>query len=167
MATIDPAEFMAGFYEWVREGYGDLSHHVGGKLGVVKIRERGIDTFPWGHGAYSEGGFGLGGTHARDGTAVAALTGRFHVLYSDRTSHDGECLFSKERDDLQDITVFEDGSVRIVLRSWGNTVLWLEDVACYSEGFLTGIRKEGNGDSLVTLALRRQSLAKVGRQDWP
>ncbi len=167
MAKLDPAEFVAQFYAWAREGPGDISYHVGAKLGVVKIRERGIDTFPWGHGAYSEGGLALGGALARDGSAVSALSGRFVVLFSDRPSHGGECLFAKEEGDIQDITVFEDGNVSIMLRSWGDVVLWLENITCYSEGFLTGVRTEANGESMVTLALRRQSLAEVGRQDWP
>lgn len=168
MGTVTPQSFMADLYEWVKTSSPDLDepHHIGGKLGVVKIRDRRIDVHPWGHGAYSESGFSIGGTLDYDGETVAALTGRFTVVFSDRASHDEECLFDLAGTDLQDITLFEDGKVRVVLVTWGHTTLWLDEVTCYSEGFLTGIRREGNGDSLVTLALRKQLLPSDGVW-WP
>lgn len=147
-AVVDCAVLAEGLWGWVNEnhGGGEGAHRIGAKMASVKIRERDGSVYPWGHGAYSEGAFGWSGDK---------LVGRFTVLFSDRKSGAG-ARFDKAQTDIEDITLYKDGRVEIMLRSWGNTVLKLEESRCYSDGFLTGLKHEGNGVSLVSFALRRE-----------
>ncbi len=55
----------------------------------------------------------------------------------------------------------EYGNVTLVLQSWSNTVLTLENQHCYSDSFgyyITGLMKEVNGTSAVSLVLRKIDL---------
>lgn len=146
--------------DWIRQKPGQSrgSHAVGVKMAAVKIRERGPQTYPWGHGAYAEGRLGLAGDQ---------MTGRLTVVFSDRKA--GKYRFDPAKTDLQDVTVFADGRVRVVLVSWSHTTLVLEDVQCYSDGFITGVEREGNGVSIVSLVLRKEVMlpGADGFRDWP
>jgi hypothetical protein len=157
-AELDCKTFVAGFVSWARANIG--VNAVGAKMGAVKVRESNPTTYPWGHGSYSEGRLGL---HGND------LEGRFKVLFSDRKAPAGKFRFDPGRADIQDIRLFADGRVRILLRSWGDTSLSLGDVKCYSDGFLTGVKREANGVSMVTLLLRKEVMmeGKDGFRDWP
>jgi hypothetical protein len=147
---MDCATFIQNLWGWVNEkkGGSDGDHRIGAKMARVKIQSRGARTYPWGHGAYSEGAFGWSGQN---------LTGRFKVLFSDRKSSSG-ARFDAGKSDIEDITLYHDGHVEIVLRSWGNTVLTPDHLQCYPEGFLTGIVREGNGVSLISFALRKEEI---------
>jgi hypothetical protein len=126
----------------------------------VKIRDRRGEVYPWGHGAYSEGAFGWSG---------ANLAGRFQVLFSDRRVTGSGNRFDHSKADIQDVTLYTNGRVDVQLRSWGNTLLALEDVTCFRDGFLTGIKREGNGVSLVSFALRKEVLTPDSHPGsvWP
>lgn len=147
-AEVDCAAFIEGLWSWVNEnhGPGEGAHRIGAKMSSVKIRERGLTTYPWGHGAYSEGAFGWGGDK---------LMGRFKVLFSDRKNSAG-ARFDKAQADIEDVTLYKDGRVEVMLRSWGDTLLKLESLRCYNDGFLTGIKREGNGVSMVSFVLRKE-----------
>lgn len=135
-------------------------NRVGAKMAAVKIREKGPTTYPWGHGSYAEGGFGL---HGND------LEGRFVTLFSDRKAPGGKYRFDPDRSDIQDVKLFADGRVQIVLRSWGNVKLFLDNIICTNDGFISGIKREANGTSLVTFVLRKEIAVegKDGFRDWP
>lgn len=156
------AGFVRDLWEWVNENRGAHAgaHRVGAKMAVVKIRDRRGEVYPWGHGAYSEGGFGWSG---------ANLVGRFQVLFSDRRATASGNRFDHSKADIQDVTLYTDGRVEVQLRSWGNTLLSLEDVTCFGDGFLTGIKREGNGVSLVSFALRKEVLTPDSHPGtvWP
>lgn len=160
-AEVDCAGFIEGLWRWVDEnhGAGEGAHRIGAKMASVKIRERGAATYPWGHGAYSEGAFGWAGDR---------LVGRFKVLFSDRKAAGG-ARFDKAQADIQDVALYKDGRVEIMLRSWGDALLRLEDVRCYRDGFLTGVKREGNGVSLVSFALRKEAITPDSHPGalWP
>ncbi|MBB5518945.1 hypothetical protein [Amphiplicatus metriothermophilus] len=147
-AELECAAFAEDLWSYVnaRRGTSPGDHRIGAKMAAVKIRSRDGATYPWGHGAYSEGAFGWGGDR---------LIGRFTVLYSDRRAGLG-ARFDAAQADIQDVTLHKDGRVEIMLRSWGNAVIGLEDVRCYGDGFLAGIAREGNGVSIVSFALRKE-----------
>lgn len=154
--------FASGYIAWIQQkpGQVDGSHAVGVKMATVKIKDRNPDTYPWGYGSYTQGRLGLHGSE---------MTGRLTVLFSDRRAPATQDPFWPAKADIDDVTVFADGRVRIVLVSWGSATLWLEDVTCYTDGFITGIRREGNGVSMVSLALRKE-IMHPGRDDfrkWP
>ena len=90
------------------------------------------------------------------------MTGRFTVVFSDRRTAGTQARFAPTKSDLQDITAFSDGRVRVMLRSWGDATIWLEDVQCYKDGFMTGINREGNGVSMMAFALARRSCTRTG-----
>lgn len=162
MKASDCRTFLAPYFQWIeqRPGQRDGDHVVGAKMASVKIREMGAATYPWGHGSYAEGRLGW---HGGD------LTGRFMVLFSDRKSPDGKYRFDPKQADIQDVSVFRDGRVRVVLRSWGNASFFLDSITCYGDGFITGIKREDNGTSMVTLLLRKEVIVtgKDGLRDWP
>lgn len=146
---------------WINQnrGQSEGSHVVGAKMATVKITRTDPNAYPWGHGSYSEGRVGWGGDE---------LTGRFKVVFSDRKSSDGKYRFNPDKADLQDLTLFSDGRVRIVLQSWGSATLFLQDVQCYAGGFITGIKNEGNGTSLVSIAISKETIRSGdGFRDWP
>ncbi|GAB4523983.1 MAG: hypothetical protein Kow00133_12080 [Amphiplicatus sp.] len=147
-AEVDCAAFAEELWGYVnaRRGADPGAHRIGAKMAAVKIRSRDGATYPWGHGAYSEGALGWGGDR---------LIGRFTVLFSDRRAGLG-ARFDATQADIQDVTLHKDGRVDIMLRSWGNAVVELEDVRCYGDGFLTGIAREGGGVSIVSFALRKE-----------
>jgi hypothetical protein len=155
------AAFIQDLWSWVNQKKGASAgdHRVGAKMAVVKIQSRGTTTYPWGHGAYAEGGFGWSGD---------TLVGRFKVLFSDRKSASG-ARFDAAKADIQDVTLHKDGRVEIMLRNWGNTLLPLHDLTCHPDGFLTGIRREGNGVSMVSFALRKEVITPGSHpaQSWP
>ncbi len=154
--------FIQDFLDWLAERRtGARAHRVGAKMTSVKIRDRRGEVYPWGHGAYSEGGFGWGGSK---------LVGRFKTLFSDRRVGVGGNRFAHDKSDIQDVTLHADGRVEIMLRSWGDTMLTLENVTCYRDGFLTGVKREGNGVSLVSFALRKEIATPDtprGAAAWP
>lgn len=145
---VECSGFIENLWSWVNENHGlnEGAHRIGAKMASVKMRGVGGADYPWGHGSYSEGGFGWGGDK---------LVGRFKVLFSDRKSGAG-ARFDAAQADIQDVTLYKDGRIEIMLRSWGNVVLPLHDLRCYKEGFLTGITREGNGVSMVSFALRKE-----------
>jgi hypothetical protein len=162
LKAADCSSVLPSYFQWSAEKQGQTegSHAIGVKMGVVKIRETDPMTYPWGHGFYSEGR--LAG-HGDD------MTGRLTVLFSDQKSPDGKYRFNPQKSNIQDITVFKDGRIRIVLRNWGDAQFFLENVACYPDGFITGIMREGNGVSLVTLVIRKEVIlpARDGFRNWP
>jgi hypothetical protein len=56
-----------------------------------------------------------------------------------------------------------------MLRSWGDATIWLEDVQCYKDGFMTGLDREGNGVSMMAFALRKEIMHsdRDGFRAWP
>jgi len=154
--------FIRDHLTWMAQkpGQDDGSHAVGVKMATVKIKERNPDAYPWGYGSYAEGRLGW---HGDD------MTGRLTVVFSDRRRSGTLARFSPDKTDIEDVTVFADGKVRIVLVTWGSTALWLESVTCYSDGFITGVRREANGVAMVSLALRKEIMhpGKDGFRDWP
>jgi len=162
---VDSSKFVSEYFEWVHKnpGLSEGAHTVGVKMAAIKIRQNEPQQYPWGHGSYSEGRLGLGG----DVTGVV-LKGRFKVLFSDRKSPQGGYRFDPKQSDIQDVTIFDDGKVRIELISWGHATLFLEDVKCYPDGFITGIMREINGVSMVSLILRKEIMLpeQDGFQDW-
>jgi hypothetical protein len=153
---------MAGDYiTWAQANrtLGDGSNTVGVKMTAAKIQNTNPDAYPWGFGAVAEGRMGLDAN---------GLTGRLSVVFSVRRSADGR-RFDPKQADIQDVTLFTDGRVRIILRTWGSATFFLDDVRCYDDGFITGIMREGNGVSMVTLALRKEKIrsASDGFRDWP
>ncbi len=161
-AVADCRGMVADYFNWINQNRGthDGAHAVGVKMAAVKIRERNPERYPWGHGSYAEGRLGWHGDE---------LTGRLKVLFSDRRSAQSNRRFDPARSDVQDVTVYADGRVRVVLVSWGNTSLFLQDVRCYQDGFITGVKREGNGTSMVSLALRKEVIrpGRDGFRDWP
>ncbi len=161
-SVVDCPTVIGEYLGWAGSGQGfeEGSHAVGAKMAALKIREMNPETYPWGHGSYSEGRLGWHGNE---------MTGRFTVLFSDRKSSDGKYRFNPDAADLQDITVFADGRVQVILRTWGDATFLLEDVTCYADGFLTGVKREANGVSLVVLLLRKEVmlLGRDGFRDWP
>ncbi len=159
--TVDCAAFIQDLWDYVnaKKGASVGDHRIGAKMAAVKIRDRNGSVYPWGHGSYSEGAFGWGG---------ANLQGRFVVLFSDRKTSGG-ARFDKAKSDIQDVTLYTDGRVEIMLRSWGNTVLQLEAPHCYRDGFLVGVAREGNGVSLVSFALRKELITTGSHPSalWP
>lgn len=147
-AEVDCAAFAEDLWDYVNasRGANPGDHRIGAKMAAVKIRSRDGAAYPWGHGAYAEGALGWGGDR---------LSGRFAILFSDRRAGTG-ARFDAAQADIQDVTLHKDGRVDIMLRSWGNAVVELEDVRCYADGFLTGIAREGNGVSIVSFALRKE-----------
>ena len=129
---------------------------MGVKIGEVKLRETNPDKYPWGYGSYTEG---------RLGAAGDALTGRLTVLFGDRKT--GGRPFATDHSDIIDVTVMADGRVKIVLVSWGNGALFLEDMKCYREGFMTGLVR-ANGVSFYTIALRKEIMhPATDNWRWP
>lgn len=160
--SVSCSAFIEGLWSWVNQNH-TLSaggHKIGANMAAIKIRERDGTVYPWGHGSYSQGGFGWNGDK---------LTGRFKVLFSDRRASSGGPRFDASKSDIQDITLFKDGRVEIMLRSWGNTILKLEELKCYRDGFLTGIKREGNGVSMVSFVMRKEVITPGAHpsQLWP
>ena len=154
-AEVGCRAFVADYVSWAKAKVG--VNAVGAKLGGVKLRDTNPTSYPWGHGSYAESRLGLHGNE---------LEGRFKVVFSDRKA--GIYRFDPARADLQDVRLFADGRVRVVLVTWGHASIFLEDVKCYAGGFLTGIKKEGNGVSMVTLLLRKEVMRPGdGFRDWP
>ena len=148
----------AGIYMgWAKSKLGVA--RIGAKMATVKIRETHPEKYPWGHGSYAEGGLGLSGDH---------LEGRFFTLFSDRKAAGGKYRFDPDKKDIIDVQLYPN-QVRLLLRSWGDTAIVLDDVKCYNEGFLTGIAREGNGESMVSIALRKELIPKANDpfRDWP
>ncbi|MFP3943678.1 MAG: hypothetical protein ACLFWF_07285 [Alphaproteobacteria bacterium] len=133
---------------------------VGVKMSTVKVKTLDRKTYPWGYGSYAEGRLGWRGDE---------MTGRLKVLFSDRWTDGRRHRFARGKSDVQDVTVFADGKVRIILQGWGGAKFFLKHVRCYRDGFITGLKHEKNGVSMVTLALRKEiSLpGKDGFRDWP
>lgn len=158
---VECAAFLQDLWAYVNanKGASEGAHRIGAKMAAVKIRERSGGVYPWGHGSYSEGAFGWSG---------ANLQGRFVMLFSDRKTSAG-ARFDKAQSDIQDVTLYTDGRVEIMLRSWGNAILKLEALQCYNDGFLTGIAREGNGVSFVSFALRKEVITAGSHPSalWP
>jgi|SRR6266850_205719 len=108
--AADCRSVLSSYFQWLAEKQGQTegSHAIGIKMAVVKIRETDPNTYPWGYGFYAEGRLGW---HGDD------MTGRLTVLFSDQKSSDGRYRFNPQKSNIQDITVFKDGRVRIVLRN--------------------------------------------------
>ena len=155
---IDCKTFVADYVSWAKAKIG--VNRVGAKMAAVKIRETNPTTYPWGHGSYSEGGFGLHGNE---------LEGRFITVFSDRKAPGGKYRFDPDKADIQDVKLLADGRVQIILRSWGNASFFLEGVRCTRDGFISGLKREVNGKSMVTFILRKEVImeGKDGFRDWP
>lgn len=155
---ISCKNFVANYVSWAKANIG--VNRVGAKMTAVKIRETNPKTYPWGHGSYSEGGFGL---HGKE------LEGRFKTVFSDRKAPGGKYRFDPDKADIQDVKLFEDGRVRIILRTWGNATFFLDSVSCTDDGFINGIKREANGTSMVTFILRKEVImeGKDGFHNWP
>lgn len=157
-SEIDCKTFVANYVSWAKEKIG--ANRVGAKMAAVKIRETSPKAYPWGHGSYSEGGFGL---HGND------LEGRFITVFSDRKAPGGKYRFDPDKADIQDVKLFADGRVRIMLRSWGDATFFLDGVRCTDDGFISGNKREVNGVSMVTFILRKEIImeAEDAFRDWP
>ena len=157
-ATIGCDAFVADYVSWAKAKIG--TNRVGAKAATVKIRESNPTRYPWGHGSYAEGGFGL---HGND------LQGRFVTLFSDRKTPGGKYRFDPNRSDIQDVTLLADGRAQVVLRSWGDASFFLQSMSCSDEGFFTGVMHEANGRSLLSFVLRKE-IIPVGKDEfrnWP
>jgi hypothetical protein len=141
-APVSCAALFSGHIAWISAGLGH--RRIGAKFARVKITSGA--TAPaatkWGHISVSEGAFAF----AHPGF----MEGRFLVAFNDRG-------FDPNRRDITDITLWADGRGRIMLRSWGDAVLWLTDLRCDSAGFMSAIERERNGTSMVTLSFRRET----------
>ena len=155
---ISCEDFVAHYVSWA--GQNQSAHRVGAKMAAVKIRTSNPRAYPWGHGSYSEGGFGWHGNE---------LEGRFKTVFSDRKAPGGKYRFDPNKADIQDVKLFEDGRVQIMLRSWGDATFFLNDVHCTDDGFISGIKREANGRSMVTFILRKEVMmpGEDGFRDWP
>jgi len=162
---IDCTELFSKYVDWVNENPGtdEGSHAVGVKMADIKIRETDPQQYPWGHGSYAEGRLGLGG-----GPTGPEFKGRLKFLFSDRISPE-DCRFDRDQSDIRDVTFLESGKIRIELISWGGVSFDLEDVMCYKGDFITGIMKEANGISMISLLLRKDIIkpGQDGFRDWP
>lgn len=160
--TMACSAFIEDLWSWANENRAPTTggHRIGANMATIKIRERDGTVYPWGHGGYTEGGFAWNGNK---------LTGRFKVLFSDRRAGSGGPRFDASKSDIQDITLYKNGRVEIMLRSWGNTILNLEELKCYRGGFLTGIKREGNGLSMVSFVMRKEVITPGAHpsQLWP
>jgi hypothetical protein len=155
-AEISCKAFVADYVSWAKAKIG--VNRVGAKMTAIKIRETNPTTYPWGHGSYAEGGFGLHGNE---------LEGRFVTVFSDRKAPGGKYRFDPDKADIQDIKLFADGRVQVMLRSWGNATFLLENVKCTNGGFMYGVMRELNGTSMVTLLLRKEVIVGGKNQSWP
>lgn len=157
-AEINCKTFVADYVSWAKAKIG--VNRVGAKMAAVKIRETNPNVYPWGHGSYAEGGFGLHGNE---------LVGRFITVFSDRKAPSGKYRFDPDKADIQEVDLFADGRVQIMLRSWGNATFLLDDVSCTDDGFVSGIMREANGKSMVTFVLRKEVImeGKDGFRNWP
>ena len=155
---INCKDFVSNYVSWAKEKVG--VNRVGAKKTAVKIRETNPTTYPWGHGSYSEGGFGLHGNE---------LEGRFVTVFSDRKAPGGKYRFDPDKADIQDVKLFADGRVQIMLRTWGNATFLLDNVVCTDDGFINGIQREANGTSMVTFILRKEIIMEGSDtfRDWP
>jgi hypothetical protein len=155
---ISCKSLVADYVSWSKAKIG--VNRVGAKMAATKIREKGHTTYPWGHGSYAEGGFGLHGNE---------LEGRFITVFSDRKAPGGKYRFDPDKSEIQDVKLFADGRVQITLRSWGNATFILDDVSCTNDGFISGIKREANGTSMVTFILRKEIImeGKDGFRNWP
>ena len=117
---------------------------IGAKFARVKITSDAVAPAAsrWGHVSVSEGAFAWHGDE---------MSGRFLVAFNDRG-------FDPSKRDITDITLRADGTGEIVLRSWGDAKLVLSDLRCDSAGYLTAMEYEGNGNSMITLSFRRETL---------
>ncbi|MBI1365040.1 MAG: hypothetical protein GC153_03690 [Alphaproteobacteria bacterium] len=148
--SVDCAAFIEDLWSYVNanKGASEGAHRIGAKMARVKIQSRATTNYPWGHSAYSEGAFGWSGD---------SLVGRFKVLFSDRKSAAG-ARFDAGKADIEDVTLYKDGHIEIMLRGWGNAVLKPTSLRCYPDGFVTGIIREDNGVSMVSFALRKEQI---------
>jgi hypothetical protein len=155
---INCKAFVADYVSWAKAKVG--VNRVGAKMAAVKIRETNATTYPWGHGSYAEGGFGLHGNE---------LEGRFITVFSDRKAPGGKYRFDPKKADIQDVKLYADGRVQIVLRSWGDATFLLADVGCTDDGFIHGIMREANGTAMVTFVVRKEVAmeGKDGFRNWP
>ena len=154
--------FIKTFTDWVKQKpcLDEGCHTVGAKFSGVTIKDKNVDNYPWGFIYCAEGRMGL---HGND------LQGRFTAVFSDRKASDGK-RFDPKKPDLIDVTIYADGRVQIMLRSWGDAVFWLQDVRCSNDGFLSGIIREGTTrPSMITIALRKETMhpSRDGFRDWP
>lgn len=166
MTTVLDAQvcstFIKTFTDWVRQKscLDEGCHTVGAKLTGVTIKDKNPDKYPWGFVYVAEGRVGLSGKN---------LIGRFTVVFSDRKATDGK-RFDPRKTDLMDVTIFADGRVQVMLRSWGDATFFLENVQCFPDGFITGTMREGTSrPSQVTIALRKEIMhpGTDGFRDWP
>ncbi|MBU1456222.1 MAG: hypothetical protein KKD01_15970, partial [Proteobacteria bacterium] len=155
---INCKDFVSNYVSWAKAKVG--VNRVGAKMAAVKIRETNPTKYPWGHGSYSEGGFGLHGNE---------MEGRFVTVFSDRKAPGGKYRFDPDKADIQDVKLFEDGRVQIMLRTWGNATFFLDSVTCTDDGFINGIQREGNGISMVNFILRKEIIPQGAdtSRDWP
>jgi hypothetical protein len=154
--------FIKAFTDWIKQkpGLNEGSHAVGAKMSGVTIKDKNPDRYPWGFIYCAEGRVGLSGDN---------LIGRFTVVFSDRKGSDGK-RFNPDKTDLMDVTIFGDGRVQFMLRSWGNATYFLQNVQCHGDGFITGLAREGGSrPSFVTIALRKEIMhpGSDGFRDWP
>ncbi|HEX6375627.1 MAG TPA: hypothetical protein VFZ91_07885 [Allosphingosinicella sp.] len=145
-APVACSTLIAGHIVWMGQGTptgGQIRRRIGAKFARVKITSAapGPAGSRWGHISVAEGAFGRAGS---------TMTARFLVAFNDRG-------FDPARRDITNITLRANGSGEILLRSWGDTRLPLSSLRCDSAGFLTAIESEGNGTSMVTLSLRRET----------
>jgi hypothetical protein len=155
---INCRTFVADYVSWAQAKL--QVNLVGARMAAIKFPEKNPTTYPWGNGSYSEGRFGWHGNE---------LVGRFKTVFSDRKAPGGKYRFDPDKADIQDVTLFEDGRVQIVLSSWGSAIFFLDGVRCTDDGLISGILREANGTSAVTFVLRKE-VKKGGRdtfRDWP
>lgn len=96
------------------------------------------------HASHAYGYFGIqpGGS---------ALTGQFRTAFSDRG------YFSVAQQDVQQISFYAGGTADVVLVTWGNGRLPLQEMACTKDRFgfyISGKTLEGNGTTLYAMALK-------------
>lgn len=140
-APVACDSLIAGHITWMGSSQGH--RRIGAKFSRVKITSaaEAPSTTKWGHVSFAEGAFGWHGTD---------MSGRFMVAFNDRG-------FDPAKRDITDITLNANGTGYVLLRSWGDAKLNLTELRCDSAGFLTAIEREGNGASLITLSLRRET----------
>lgn len=146
LGFADCEDLIGDAIRWASQRDGRYQYRVGFQLSSVKATAKFVHQ--------SEGAF-----LAMDGTLRAE---KVQAAFSDRSwcpelSPGSFCVpyqkFDHRRQDEMTLTIFDTGTMRVVLNTWGNATYNIK-LQC-SRGFLYGVLTEPNGNSFVTLSLNK------------
>ncbi len=128
------AMFMRANLEWLRDPTTTAAREIRLHKASAKRRIEGAMHSSWGEGPV---------TIADDGETLEAV---IDVTFSNRDT---------DKRDKQIIRLRGDGSIQVVLLTWGGYTFSLSNPLCFNRQFFTGTMREVNGTSRVVILLDR------------